>query len=85
MERDLSSFQHRVAQRIAGRHLRRRGDGSLEYPSLEEAMLEVGFKGIGTYTTRRQNTVAQYIATRPILDLYKRYTRRQGVMVSLRW
>ena len=48
-------------------------------------MLEVGFKGIGTYTTRRQNTVAQYIATRPILDLYKRYTRRQGVMVSLRW
>ena len=48
-------------------------------------MLEVGFEGIGTYITRSQNTVAQYIATRPILDLYERSAWRPGARVSRRW
>ena len=34
---------------------------------------------------RRQNTVAQYIATRPILDLCERSVLRPGVRVSWRW
>ena len=41
--------------------------------------------GIRTSITRRQNTVAQYIATRPILDLCKQATRRPGARVSQRW
>ena len=48
-------------------------------------MVEAGFKGIGTYITRRQNTVAHYITTRPILDLYERSARRPGARVSRRW
>ena len=67
MERALSIFQHRVVRRLTGRQLRRRKGGSWEYPSLEEAMVEAGFEGIGTYITSRQNMVAQYIVTRPIL------------------
>ena len=63
MERALSSFQQRVVQWINGRQPRRWGDGSWEYPSLEEAMVEAGFEGVGTYITRSQNTVAQYIVT----------------------
>ena len=47
----------------------RRGGGVWEYPSLEEVMVEAGFEGIGTYVTRRQNMVAQYIAKQPILDI----------------
>ena len=35
--------------------------------------------------TRRQNTVAQYIATEPIMDLCERATQRLGVRVSRRW
>ena len=31
-----------------------------------------------------QNTVAQYIATRPILDLYEQATQREGARVSWR-
>ena len=31
MERPLISFQYRVAQRLTGRHPKRRGDGSWEY------------------------------------------------------
>ena len=42
MERALSSFQQRVTRRLTGSHTRRRGDGSWEYPSLEEAMAKAG-------------------------------------------
>ena len=69
MERDLSSFQHRVTFRLTGRQPSRHGDGSWEYPSLEEEMAESGFEGIGTYIKMRQNMVTQYIATQLILDL----------------
>ena len=48
-------------------------------------MEESGFEGIRKSVTRRQNMVAQYIATRPILDLCERSTRRLGSRVSLRW
>ena len=48
-------------------------------------MKESGFEGVGTYTMRRQNTVAQYIAKRPILDLYERSAQRPGAKVSWRW
>ena len=39
------------------------------YPPLAVAMAEADFKEIGVYVTRRQNMVAQYIVTLPILDL----------------
>ena len=48
-------------------------------------MGEVGFEGIRKSVTRRQNTFTQYIATRPILDLCERATRRPGARVSWRW
>ena len=32
-----------------------------------------------------QNTVAQYIATRPILDLCKAAERKRGARVGMRW
>ena len=34
---------------------------------------------------RRQKTVAQFIARRPILDLCERSARRPGAKVSQRW
>ena len=48
-------------------------------------MAETGFEGIGKYITRRQNTVAEYIVTRPILDLCERSAQRPVVRVSWRW
>ena len=48
-------------------------------------MEEAGFDEIGVYITRRKNTVAQYIATQPILDLFERYVRRPGAWVYRRW
>ena len=46
---------------------------------------ESRLRGIWKYITRRHNTVAHYIATRTILDLYERSARRPGARVSWRW
>ena len=48
-------------------------------------MVEAGFEGIGKYIMRRQNTVAHYIATRPIMELCERSARRPGERVSRLW
>ena len=85
MERALDSFQHRVARRITRRQPRRQRYGSCEYPPLAEVMGEAGFEGIRKSVTRRQKTVAQYIATQPIMELCKRATPRPGARVSWRW
>ena len=85
MEKALESFQSRVASRITGRQPRQKEDGRWEYPPLEGALREAGMVGIRTSITRRQNTVAQYIATRPILDLCERATWRPVAHESRRW
>ena len=85
IERVLESFMHRAARMITGRQPQRGWDGKCYYPSLQGAMREAGFIEIQESITRRQNTVAQYIATRPILDLCERTTHRAGARVSQRW
>ena len=48
-------------------------------------MAEVGLQEVETYFSRRQNTVAQFIATRPIIDLCLAAVRRLGSQVAKRW
>ena len=48
-------------------------------------MKDAGLIDVYTSIQRRQNTVAQYIATRPLLDLCKGAQQREGVRVTLRW
>ena len=69
IERALDSFMYGAARQITGRQPRRGWDGKWFYPSLEGSTKEAGFNEIRMSITNRQNTVAQYIATRPILDL----------------
>ena len=85
MEKTLDSFQSRVARKLTGRQPRHRKDGTWYYPSLAGAMKEAGIFRIRTSILRRQNTVAQSIATRPILDLYEKATQRPGARVLRRW
>ena len=40
---------------------------------------------MGAYVLKRQNTVAQYIVSRPILDLCKETVRRYGAGVYRIW
>ena len=48
-------------------------------------MKEAGFKDIRTSINNRQNTVAQYIATRPLLDLCEGTNQIGGARMSRRW
>ena len=85
IERALDSFMHGSARQITRNQPQRGGGGQWTYTLLKVAMREAGFEGIWKAITRRQNTVAQYIATQPILDLCERATQRRGVRVSWRW
>ena len=48
-------------------------------------MKEAGFKDIRTSINTRQNTVAQHIATRPLLNLYEGTNQIGGARVAMRW
>ena len=85
MESALDSFQGRVARRLTGRQPSRRRDGRWFYPSLAGEMKEAGVERIRTSILRRQNKVAQFIATRPILGLCEVAERRPGTRVPRRW
>ena len=85
MERALSAFLHGAARRLTGRQPQMEKDGDWHYPSLEGAMKETGLTNIRTSIMRRQNTVAQYIATRLLLDLCEEARSREGAKVPLSW
>ena len=85
MERALSEFIHGATRQLTGRQPRRGRDKKWSYPSLEGAMKEAGLTDVRTSINRRQNTVAQYIVTRPLLDLCEGEMQREGELVTLRW
>ena len=85
MDRALSGFFHGAARRLAGRQVRRERDGDWYYPSIEGAMREAGLTDIRKSIQKRQNTIAQYIATRPLLDLCEEARAREGAKVPLWW
>ena len=85
MGRALVRFQHKVTRRITWRHPNRWEDGGWEYPPLVAEMKEAGFEERGSYILKKQNTVVQYIATRPILDLCKNMVRKPGAWIASIW
>ena len=48
-------------------------------------MKAVGLEEVNTYLFFRQNTVSQYIAIQPILELCLEEERQPGVWVSMIW
>ena len=85
IESDLDAFQGRVARRLIGRLPRHGRDGKWVYPPLAGVLKEAGVVRARTSFLRRQNTVAQFIATQPILGLCEVAERRQGTRVPQRW
>ena len=85
MDSALDAFKGRVARTLTGRQPRRGRYGGWFYSSLVGAMKEAGIVRIRTSILRMQNTVSQFIATRPILDLCEKAVRRPGAQVPRRW
>ena len=84
-ESALDALQGSVARRLIGLQPRRGRDGKWFYPSLAGDLKEAGVVGARTSVLQRQNTVAQFIATRPILGLCEVVERRRGTRVPQRW
>ena len=54
-------------------------------PPMEDTMAEAGLQEVEMYISCLQNTVAQYIKTRPIMDLCLAEKRRPEARVAKRW
>ena len=52
---------------------------------MNDAMVEAGLQELETYVYYHQNTVAQYIATMPIMGLCLAAKRRPGATVEMWW
>ena len=85
MEAALDAFQGRVARQLTGRLQRRGRDGKWQYLPLAGATKDAGIVRARTSVLRRHNTVAHFVATRPILDLCVGTERRGGTRVPQRW
>ena len=62
----LVGFHHRFYCRLMSRQTLRGVDRMWVYPLLEGAMAESGLHELDTYVDRLQNTVTQYIVTKPM-------------------
>ena len=85
MEAALDAFQGRVARRLTRRMPRRGRDGKWLYLPLAGATKDAGIVRARTSVLRRQNTVVQFVATRPILVLCEGTERRGGTWVPQIW
>ena len=72
MGKALGGVQTQVMRRLKGKLPLRTTDGKWRYTSEAMAREEAGFLTMEEYVRRHQNTVAQYIATRSLLDLRPR-------------
>ena len=70
--------------RLAVQKPQRGIDGRWVYPPLAYAMMESVLQKVDTYVSRFHSTVAQFIATRPIMDLCMAVERRPGSRISKR-
>ena len=55
-----------------------------DYPPLETAIQEAGFEEMEECVLKIQNIVAQYIAARPILELFEETVRMPGTWMKKR-
>ena len=67
-EKSLKGFHLREVRRMAGMGPKRQRDGTCVYPPIGAALATVVLDEIGVYIARCHKMVAQYIATRPIMD-----------------
>ena len=57
----------------------------MDVPPIDRGDGEGGTQEVDTYISRRQNTVIQYIATNPIMDLCLEVEQHPGTRVSKEW
>ena len=86
-----------ILKRLEGFHMRaswtlarvnkpqRKSDGSWEYPDCDAVREEVGLRSIRKYIAVRRNTVAQFVATRPVFEFCQGTGRKRGSQPHHMW
>jgi hypothetical protein len=77
MMKVLEGFHHRVARRLSGK-MARLEQGEWVYPPLEEALEDAGLFPLKHYIEKRQQRIAEYVATRPVATHIAMVTRPTG-------
>ena len=81
----LVGFQAQVARRLAVPLPQRTPEGKCTYTLVETAREEAEFLTMEEYIRRRQNIVAQYIATWSLLYLFEGTERASGAQLGMWW
>ena len=85
MGKALEGFQIQVARRLTGQTLWRTTDRSWTYTLASATREEAVLLNMEEYIRRLQNTVAQYIAPRSLLDLCEGSDMDPGAQLGVRW
>ena len=82
----LEGFHTRCAWRMAQTNRPRRGpDGSWSYPLTEDVLKEVHLRTVDEYILERRQTIASYIASRPIFEECRGRERKRGTVTHQWW
>ena len=82
MMKQLEQFHGKVACQILGCLPQRTGVNTWKYPPLVTAYEVTGLQPIQEYLRKRCSNIKDYIASRPILDLYQASPRYSGTFTS---
>ena len=82
----LDGFHIRAAYRMAKVHWpKRHPDGSWTYPASEDVLKECGLQPMAEYVPKRRNSIAEYVATQPLLQTCGEREPLQGTPHRLWW
>ncbi len=82
----LEGFQIHVVYKLAWKHRPRQGAHHVWiYPKLADVLEECGMWMIAEYIRKQCNTIAVYVATRPILEECREGERQRGMMPRQWW
>ena len=85
LEKFLEGFHHQTSRRMEGMGPKCQRYRTWVYPSIGADLKMLELEEIGVYIACCQNTIAQYIATRPIVDLCLTARWKPGMRLSRRW
>ena len=84
--KQLQGFQTRACWRMAKVNRPVRGeDGVWKYPPTEDVLKEVGLKPIADYIRARRDTIAKWVADRPVYEACTGGERRRGTSPRQFW
>ena len=79
MMKVLNGFHIRAAYRMSKLYKpKENDDGTWTYPATKDVLEELGLETIDHYIEKRRNSIAEYVATRPIFETCQEESIRPG-------